>query len=155
MIKHLINVYPDMVIGYSDHTIPDDKMLILTLAYLFGAQIIEKHFTLDKSLPGNDHYHAMDPDDIRSFKNNLQMIAKTSGKYYKEPLPCEATSRLYARRSLVATVPIAQGQTITHQMLTTKRPGTGLSPKLINQVVGRRAGKQIERDQIITWDLLN
>ena len=155
MIKHLKNVYPDMVIGYSDHTIPDDKMLILTLAYLFGAQIIEKHFTLDKSLPGNDHYHAMDPDDIRSFKNNLQMIAETSGKYYKEPLPCEETSRLYARRSLVATAPIAPGQTITYQMLTTKRPGTGVSPKFINQVVGRTAGKQIERDQIITWDVLN
>ena len=144
-----------MIIGYSDHTVPDDKMLILTLAYLFGAQIIEKHFTLDKSLPGNDHYHAMDPDDITSFKNNLQLIAEASGKYYKEPLPCEENSRLYARRSLVATVPIAPGQKITYQMLTTKRPGTGVSPKFIKQVVGRRAGKQIQEDQIITWEVLH
>ena len=154
MIKHMKNIYPDLVIGYSDHTVPDKNMLILTMAYLSGAQIIEKHFTLDKSLPGNDHYHAMNPDDIRIFKNNLDLILTIGGEYYKKPMACERVSRENARRSLVANTAIRKGQIITTKMLTMKRPGTGISPKFFDQVVGRRAGQDIAKDEIITWSML-
>jgi N-acetylneuraminate synthase len=154
MIKHIKNVYPDLVVGYSDHTAPDRNMLVLTAAYLLGAKIIEKHFTLDKSLPGNDHYHAMDPDGIRIFKNNLNLIMKIGGEYYKKPLACEMTSRKNARRSLVANSTIRKGQIITTKMLTMKRPGTGISPRFFDQVVGRRAGRNIAKNEIIMWEML-
>lgn len=154
MIKHIKNVYPDLVVGYSDHTTPDENMLVLTMAYLLGAKIIEKHFTLDKSLSGNDHYHAMDPDDIRIFKNNLNLIMKIGGEYYKKPLACEMTSRKNARRSLVANSAIRKGQIVTTKMLTMKRPGTGISPRFFGQVVGRRAGRNIAKNEIIMWEML-
>ena len=154
MIKHLKNVYPDLVIGYSDHTVPDDNMLVITMAFLSGAQIIEKHFTLNKSLPGNDHYHAMNPDDIRIFKNNLDLILTIGGEYYKKPLACERGSRKNARRSLIANTAIRKGQIIATKMLTMKRPGTGISPRFFDQVVGRRAGRDIAEDEIITWEML-
>ncbi len=67
MILGLKETFPELVIGYSDHTLPDAEMLVLTAAYLKGAMVIEKHFTYDKSLPGNDHYHAMDVDDLKKF----------------------------------------------------------------------------------------
>ena len=86
MIKHLKQVFPNFIIGYSDHTRPDETMMILTTAYLYGAKIIEKHFTLDKTLQGNDHYHAMDTDDLQKFKNNLALIKKINGEYCKKPL---------------------------------------------------------------------
>jgi N-acetylneuraminate synthase len=124
------------------------------MAFLSGAQIIEKHFTLDKSLPGNDHYHAMDSDDIKIFKNNLDLILTIGGEYYKKPLACERVSRKNARRSLVANTAIRKGETITADMLTMKRPGTGISPRFFDQVVGRRADKYIAEDEIITWRML-
>ena len=68
MIKHLKYSYPEYLIGYSDHTLPDESMLSLTAAFLCGAVIIEKHFTFNKLLPGNDHYHAMDKEDLTKFK---------------------------------------------------------------------------------------
>ncbi|MEW6614154.1 MAG: N-acetylneuraminate synthase family protein [Thermodesulfobacteriota bacterium] len=154
MIKHMKNIYPDLPVGYSDHTVPDDNMLVLTMAFLSGAQIIEKHFTLDKSLPGNDHYHAMDPDDIKIFKNNLDLILTIGGEYYKKPLVCERVSRKNARRSLVANTAIRKGEIITTEMLTMKRPGTGISPRFFDQVVGRRADRYIAEDEIITWRML-
>lgn len=155
MIKHMKNIFSDLVVGYSDHTLPDESMLVLTMANLLGAQIIEKHFTLNKSLPGNDHYHSMDPDDIRIFMDNLALITEISGEYYKEPLASEKVSRKNARRSLVASTPIRRSQIITTKMLTMKRPGIGIPPKFFDQIVGRRAIRNIVEDEIITWEALN
>lgn len=76
MIKYLKDNFPNYDIGFSDHTRPDDKMLVLTTAYLYGANIIEKHYTLDKALKGNDHYHGMDPNDIKIFKDNVRFIKR-------------------------------------------------------------------------------
>jgi len=155
MIKHVKTIFSDLVVGYSDHTLPDESMLVLTMANLLGAQIIEKHFTLNKSLPGNDHYHSMDPDDIRIFRDNLALITKISGEYYKKPLASEKVSRKNARRSLVANTPIRKGQIITTKMLTMKRPGIGISPRFFDQIVGRRAIRNIVEDEIITWEMLS
>lgn len=149
MIKNLKDSFPQYEIGYSDHTKPDSKMLTLTTAYLYGASIIEKHFTLDKSLKGNDHYHAMDPDDIRVFKENIKFIKTINGQYNKEPLECETQSRLQARRSIVASRDILKGTIITEDDLTFKRPGSGISPDKNYSVIGKTAIVNIKADDIL------
>jgi N-acetylneuraminate synthase len=154
MIRHLKQLFPDNLIGYSDHTIPDSNMMILTTAFLFGATVIEKHFTLDKTLRGNDHYHSMDPDDLKRFINNLDILDEIIGKDRKEPLDSEEPARQFARRSIVANIDIPKGTVITNEMLTFKRPGTGISPKRIGEVVGKRAKKSIKNDELITQEIL-
>lgn len=153
MIKHLKEVFPGHMLGYSDHTKPDKNMLVLTKAYEYGAKIIEKHFTLDKTLSGNDHYHAMDPNDLRIFNDNLEMLDIIEGQYYKKPLECEAQSRKQARRSIVAKYDIQKGQILTKEMISFKRPGTGISPADIDRILGREVKVNIKEDDILTWDL--
>ncbi|TDK64135.1 acetylneuraminic acid synthetase [Bacillus salipaludis] len=154
MITHLKNVYPQYIIGYSDHTVPDKSIMTLNVATFLGAKIIEKHFTLDKTLEGNDHYHAMDPADIKIFKNNLKIYKEVLGQTYKEPLEAEKEAIKYARRSLVANTTIQKGTLITEEMLTWKRPGIGISPKDIDKVIGRNARVDIHEDEILMWDML-
>lgn len=154
MIKHLRDIYPQYVIGYSDHTVPDSSMMALNTAAFLGSSIIEKHFTLDKTLEGNDHYHAMDDNDIKIFKNNIKIYSQVLGQYQKEPLEAEKQAIKFARRSLVATQDISAGTIITENMLTWKRPGTGISPKYIDLIIGREAKKDIKEDDILDWDLV-
>ena len=87
MISSLKKSFPSLLVGYSDHTIPTDDMLTLSAAYMLGATIIEKHFTDDKSKKGNDHYHAMDKNDLNVLRNNLKKIDLLMGKAsHKMPL---------------------------------------------------------------------
>lgn len=154
-IKYLKKIFPDKLIGYSDHTVPDEAMLVLTAAYLLGATVIEKHFTLDKTLPGNDHYHAMDAEDLAKFVAQVRFIRQILGETEKMIVPGEEEARKFARRSLVAKTDIAKGQVIDESMLTWKRPGTGIPPSLIKQVLGRKANVAIAEDQIIQWEMLD
>lgn len=154
MIGHLDKAFPEYTTGYSDHVPPDDGMVTLLNSVVNGAKIIEKHFTLDKSLKGNDHYHAMDPRDIRMFRRNIDHIITTTGRSTKRPVSVEKDSREYARRSLVATTDIDVGEEITREKLAIKRPGTGISPTQIDVVVGREAQKRISTDDILIWDLV-
>jgi sialic acid synthase SpsE len=151
MIIHLKKTFPNHLIGLSDHTLPDKNMLVLTTAVLQGAKVIEKHFTFDKSLKGNDHYHSMDFHDLKTFTKNLDLLEKILGQSEKKPLKTEMPARKYARRSIVAKTGIPQGTTITEDMLDFKRPGTGIAPKFLELVVGRTAKKDIKNDRIIRW----
>ncbi len=152
MIKDLKKTFPDYLVGYSDHTLPDLSMLVLTTTVLFGARVIEKHFTLDKSLKGNDHYHSMDPEDLRRFVDNLDLLEKIIGKEIKEPLESESSARKYARRSIVAKIDISGDTIITEDMITFKRPGTGISPKFLEKVIGKIAKRDIGKDKVIEWE---
>lgn len=154
MISHLERAFPEYTIGYSDHVPPDDGMITLLHAKMRGADVIEKHFTLDKTLEGNDHYHAMDPDDVRTFREHESLLSVTTGASTKEPIPVESDSRKYARRSLVAAEAIDQGEEITRRKLAIKRPGTGISPKMLDVVLGRTSQVDIAQDEIITWDMV-
>ena len=154
MIKDLAEHFSDYEIGYSDHTKPDDNMLVLLTAYNYGADIIEKHFTLDKTLKGNDHYHAMDPDDVRKFKENIAFINNLKGMKNKQPLICEASARKEARRSIVASEDIKKGEKIIPEMLTFKRPGHGISPAEISNVIGKTADCDILEDTLLEWNML-
>lgn len=149
-IRQLSRRFPDCAIGYSDHVPPNDGT-VLTTAYLLGARIIEKHFTLDKALPGNDHYHAMDPDDLRAYREMFRRIIELVGDAESECHDAELGARRHARRSIVAARPIHAGTTIKATDIIPKRPGHGISPKDIDMVIGRTARVEIPTDTILDW----
>jgi len=152
MIVHLKNLFPNYLIGYSDHTLPDADMLVVTAAFLLGARVIEKHFTLDKTIVGNDHFHSMDSRDLKKFVDNIHLIEKTIGSTKKAPLDSESSSIKYARRSLVANIDIPKNNIIQPEMLIAKRPGTGISPKFWHDIIGKTAKRNIKKDEIISWE---
>jgi N-acetylneuraminate synthase len=144
--------FPELVPGYSDHTMPGD-MEVLKIATLLGAVILEKHFTFDKTLPGNDHYHAMDKEDLKIFFNEMERVFLLLGEFRKKPLSSEADSIQNARRSLVSKRKIFKGETVGSDMLTWKRPGSGISPKYIDEVTGKKAALNIEEDTVLKWNM--
>ena len=154
MIKGMISKYGDKhIVGYSDHTLPDKNMSSLVTAYLYGAVIIEKHFTHDKSLPGNDHYHAMDVNDLKNFKNIINRIKISTGKLLnKEPIKSEEISRLNARRSIVLKSDMKKGDSILEKNITYKRPGTGISPVFWDKILGKKVSKNLFSDKILEWE---
>ena len=153
MIKGLEKNYPEYLIGYSDHTLPCENMLTLTSAYLLGAVIIEKHFTHDKNLPGNDHYHAMDKNDLMKFKDLAKKIHDLNGnKLNKEYLPSESISRKNARRSIVANKNLAKGELINENNITCKRPGSGITPMDWDKLIGRKLKNAVPYDQLLRWE---
>ena len=95
--------FPKFKIGYSDHTLPNSEMINLTSAFILGAKVIEKHFTHNKKLKGNDHYHSMDASDLKRLLENLRKIIKILGtNKQKKVIKSELKSRKFARRSIVA-----------------------------------------------------
>lgn len=151
-IRTLKETFPDVYIGYSDHTKPDAEYDVIKTAYLLGAQVIEKHFTLDKSLPGNDHYHAMDVHDAEEMLKNIAKVDMLRGSGELCALASEATARQNARRSIVTKCFIGKGTKITVDMLTFKRPGTGISPSRLEEVIGKISTKDLPEDRILQQD---
>ncbi len=154
IIKTLKECFPDVRVGFSDHVAPDATMMTLATAYLLGAEVIEKHFTLDKTLPGNDHYHAGDPNDFRKAILNFEWINKILGSAEKTVLACEFVPRREARRSLVLTRDMKKGETISSESLMAKRPGIGISPEYSEIVVGRAVKEDLKEDTILTWNMI-
>ncbi len=152
MILDLKQKFPDKIIGYSDHTLPKD-MKVCEMATMLGCVIIEKHFTNDKTLPGNDHYHAMDKEDLKIYRKNLERTFEILGSFKVEALEDEALSRANARRSLVALIDIPKGKIIEKNDLTFKRPAFGVSPKFIDDIVGQKAGQNIKEDDVLKWNM--
>lgn len=153
MIWGLKKHFPEHIIGYSDHTLPQDMEVIHT-AVLLGASVIEKHFTFDKTLPGNDHYHAMDKEDLKKFRERWKFTSELLGSFKVTALPDEEPARRNARRSLVAAKNIPKGKAIELSDLTWKRPAHGISPKFINEVIGKKATMDINEDDILKWNLI-
>ena len=154
MIETLKRVFPDMRVGFSDHVVPDEAMTTLSTAYLLGAEVLEKHFTLDKKLPGNDHYHAGDPRDFQKAITNFRKINTLLGNGEKTVLDCERVSRREARRSLVLTRDMRAGEVIREIDVMAKRPGTGISPKYMDVVIGKQIKIDLGEDSVLTWDFL-
>ncbi len=149
-ITHLKSVFPMCRVGYSDHTPPDPNMIVLTTAFLLGATVIEKHFTLDKTLNGNDHYHAGDPDDFKKAVANFDLINKILGSSYKTVLDCERIPRREARRSIFTARDLQKGDRIKEKDLICKRPGTGLPPKYFDLVVGSTVNTELAEDSLLS-----
>lgn len=154
IIETLKKDFPDVKVGFSDHVVPDETMMTLATAYLLGAEVIEKHFTLDKTLPGNDHYHAGNPEDFKKAIANFKFIDRILGSGEKTVLECEQIPRREARRSLVLTRDLKAGEIISKEDIMPKRPGTGISPKFTDIVIGRKVLKDLSEDTILTWDMI-
>lgn len=154
IIQTIKRDFPKVGIGFSDHVAPDSTMMTLATAYLLGAEVIEKHFTLDKTLQGNDHYHAGDPDDFKKAIENFRWIDKVLGSDEKTVLPCEEVPRREARRSLVLTRDMKAGEEIKAKDLMPKRPGTGISPKYTDIIIGRKVKQDLPEDTILTWNMV-
>ena len=153
MISGLKKVFPSHLIGYSDHTLPDQSMTSLVTAHLLGAVVIEKHFTHDKNLPGNDHYHAMDIGDLKRFTSLIDSIHVSLGKTdFKSPIESENISRLNARRSIVIKKNIIMGEVLSDDNLTYKRPGTGISPLYWDDIIGSISTKDLKEDDLLLWN---
>jgi N-acetylneuraminate synthase len=153
MLIDLRNRYPELLLGYSDHTLPNEQMTSLISAHLLGAVVLEKHFTLDKTLPGNDHYHAMDEKDLLRFQKNVKQVHELLGpSRAKAPIATEEISRLNARRSIVLTRDLKSGHKLSEHDLIAKRPGTGISPMNWDEVIGRNVSRDLPEDHILTWD---
>lgn len=148
-IQSLKERYPDTIVGYSDHTKPDAEMDVLSTAYLLGARVIEKHFTLDKTAKGNDHYHSMDPNDIQKLRNKLAFLQTLCGDGNLSCLPTEEYTRDSVRRSAVSTRAISAGEILTEDMITYKRPGSGISPKEMTGLLGHKVKTDIAKDTLI------
>jgi len=145
--------YPECYIGYSDHTKPTQDAIVTKTAYLLGAQVVEKHFTLDKSLPGNDHFHSMDVDDARNILQGIELVDTLKGSGELVCLESEQLSRKMARRSLVSTRALPAGSKLTADMVTYKRPGTGIAPDRLDQFVGRALKVDIAEDVILKEEM--
>ena len=116
-------------------------------------KILEKHFTFDKKLQGNDHYHSMDKDDLKSFLVKMLTINELLGSGVREPLPSELLSRANARRSLVSNRKIEPGEIIAASDLTWKRPAQGIDPREYDNLIGKTASVVIDIDTVLTWDM--
>lgn len=138
-------------VGLSDHTMDS---LSATVASTLGAVMIEKHFTLDRSLPGVDQGISMEPKDLRELKSATREVWKVLGVGKKTPQPSEDAVRKLGRRSLVARSDIEAGTTITREMLSVKRPGTGIPPEYLDRAVGRTARIRIRAEELITWEMI-
>ena len=147
MMKEKFNV----VIGYSDHT-KDTTSAIVSVA--LGAKIIEKHFTLDKTLPGPDHTSSLTPKEFKKFSEKIRNAEKTLGSYEKFPCEVEIENMKGMRRSIAARKNINKGEIINSEMITFKRPSNGLEPRLVNKIIGKKVLIDIRKHSFIELNML-
>lgn len=133
-------------VGYSDHT-PGIEISIAAVA--LGATVIEKHFTLDRTLLGPDHRASLEPDELKAMVQGIRNIEKALGDGIKRPSPSELKNKPIARKSIVAARPIKVGEVFSEDNLITKRPGTGISPMRWNEIIGRTAKRNFSEDELI------
>ena len=136
----------DVPVGYSDHT---PGIYVPLAAAAMGACVIEKHFTLDKNLPGPDHRASLEPADLEEMVRGIRLVEKARGSSVKAPVESELEVRDVARRSIVSKVDIPAGAVITEDMLAFKRPGTGVAPKDISTILGKKAREFINKDELV------
>ncbi len=132
--------------GYSDHT-PGIEISIAAVA--LGAAVIEKHFTLDRNLPGPDHKASLEPGELKAMIEGIRNVERALGDGVKRPSPSELRNKAVARKSLVAIRPIRAGEVFSSENIGAKRPGTGLSPMRWDEVIGRIATKDFVVDELI------
>ncbi len=139
----------DVIVGFSDHTV---GTIAATAAVALGAKVIEKHFTLDKNLPGPDHWFSSDPKELSQLVQTIRYTEKSLGNYIIKPTSKEMEMRKIARRSIVAARDVKKGEVITSEVLNVKRPGTGLPPKFIKYILKKEAKINIKKNELITFE---
>jgi len=147
-IKTLEEVF-NLPVGYSDHTL---SITVPIAAVAMGACVIEKHFTLDRDMPGPDHKASLEPHELKKMIKEIREIEKALGDGVKKPTQDEEKIKKIVRKSIVAKVDIPKDSIITREMLEIKRPATGIPPKYLSQVVGARAKTNICKDEALQWE---
>ena len=133
-------------VGYSDHTLGIE---IPVAAVAMGATVIEKHFTLDRDMEGPDHKASLIPEELKAMVDSIRNVELALGKGEKKPTESEKENRIIARKSIVAKRDIHIGDVFTEDNITTKRPGTGISPMRWNEIIGKTASKHYIEDELI------
>ena len=134
-------------VGYSDHT---EGIEVPVAAVALGAVVIEKHFTLDRNLPGPDHKASLEPEELKAMVDAIRKVEKAiAGNGKKEPSPGELKNREVVRKSIVAACSISRGETFSRENLTVKRPGNGISPMQWDEVLGQTAKRDFQPDELI------
>ena len=133
-------------IGYSDHTLGIEVPIA---AVAMGASVIEKHFTLDRNLPGPDHQASLIPSELKAMVKAIRNIEKALGDSTKKPSPSEIKNLPIVRKSIVASQDIRRGEVFNEENLTIKRPGTGMSPMRWDEIMGKRAVRNYHKDELI------
>jgi N-acetylneuraminate synthase len=133
-------------VGYSDHTI---GISVPTAAVARGAAVIEKHFTMDKSLPGPDHRASLDPDELKTMVATIRQVEEALGQSKKSPTPSEIENRDIVRKSLVAIKDIQSGEIFSENNIDIKRPGTGISPLKYWDWIGKKAEKDFKAEELL------
>jgi N,N'-diacetyllegionaminate synthase len=138
-------------VGYSDHT---PGIAVSLAAVALGASVIEKHLTLDRSLPGPDHSASLEPDELAQLVNGIRIIESALGNGEKVPAPSELANREVIRKSLVVTQDIAAGSIIDQNNLSIMRPGSGIAPRRMTEFLGRRVARKISAGTILAEDMV-
>ncbi|MBI5698819.1 N-acetylneuraminate synthase family protein [Candidatus Saganbacteria bacterium] len=147
----LKQLFPDIPVGYSDHTL---GTLVPLGAVALGARSIEKHYTVDKSLPDSpDHGLSLSADELPGFMKDVRRIESAIGTSLSGHYEAEAKAHAYARKSIVTVQPIKKGTRISADMLACKRPGTGIYPRFLEQIIGREAKVDINEDELLDWSM--
>lgn len=140
------NAFPGIQVGYSDHTIGIEVPIA---AVAMGATVIEKHFTLDRNLPGPDHKASLEPAELSAMIQSIRNIETALGHGIKKPSPSETANMAVARKSIVAARPITAGEVFTEENLTVKRPGSGISPMRWYEMLGKKSNRTFAEDELI------
>ncbi|MEF8847733.1 MAG: N-acetylneuraminate synthase [Candidatus Thermoplasmatota archaeon] len=136
----------DCLVGYSDHTM---GISVPVMAATLGAVVIEKHFTIDRNLSGPDHNASLEPTELKNMVTEIRNVEKALGRSEKKPTDSEKEIMNVARKSIVAKKDIKKGEIIRRKLLCIKRPGIGLHPKEINNILGKKTRKDIKKDELI------
>lgn len=148
-IQTLKTAFPYLSVGYSDHTLGTTACIC---AAAMGAEVLEKHFTYDKHAEGPDHMHSADPQEFRTIVDAVREFEVMRGHGIKMPSKAEHGTRINNRKSIVLCRDIAAGEYIEEAFVDIKRPGYGIAPKFLPQIVGRRAGRDMKKDDVLAWE---
>lgn len=139
----------DLPVGFSDHTTGIEVPLA---AVALGASVIEKHFTVDRGLPGPDHRASLEPVELEKMVAGIRTVERALGNGTKEPRTSEMENRAVVRRSLATTQAVKKGTPLNATMLTTLRPGTGIAPKCLSDILGLKVGRDLAPGELLSWE---
>ena len=139
------------LVGYSDHTLGN---IVPVAAVTMGAVVLEKHFTIDRNLPGPDHRASLEPDELKEMMKTIREVEKVMGNGIKKPTEEEENIKKIVRKSIVAKIDISKGEIVTENMFDIKRPGTGIEPKYLDRLTGKRTKHRVKKDEVLTWEMI-
>ena len=145
-LKTLAKSFPKIPLGYSDHT---QGILASSLAVAFGAKVFEKHFTIDKNLPGPDHWFSADPEGLKNWVDSIRTAATMLGSEEVKATEKEEKTKILARRSIVALSDIKQGESFNQNNIGLRRPGNGLPAVMIEEIFGKKSAKKISKGNLL------